>query len=189
MSDDHSRCLLDFVQSASSPYPLLLPVLSDPQKRSIYDTRGEAGLSESSGMGGMDPQSTIWWWWLLWRWWLSKSHPLTAYPRPPLMSGIALVRREDVLVLVLAGLVHVLVKVPILLLGLLVDWLSLSAGLTTSYVLGAPQQSVISTNKEGLVSCNSDAALMPSRTSREVDHITLAFNELREVNNKKLIRT
>ncbi|KAH9033615.1 hypothetical protein EDB85DRAFT_1890141 [Lactarius pseudohatsudake] len=30
--------------------------------------------------------------------------------------------------------------------------LSLSAGLTTSYVLGAPRQSVISTNKEGLVS-------------------------------------
>jgi DnaJ family protein A protein 2 len=31
-------------------------VLSDSQKRSIYDTRGEAGLSESGGMGGMDPQ-------------------------------------------------------------------------------------------------------------------------------------
>ncbi|THU99348.1 DnaJ-domain-containing protein [Dendrothele bispora CBS 962.96] len=31
-------------------------VLSDPDKRSIYDTRGEAGLSEAGGMGGMDPQ-------------------------------------------------------------------------------------------------------------------------------------
>ncbi|THH05534.1 hypothetical protein EW146_g9875, partial [Bondarzewia mesenterica] len=31
-------------------------ILSDSQKRSIYDTRGEAGLSESGGMGGMDPQ-------------------------------------------------------------------------------------------------------------------------------------
>jgi len=31
-------------------------VLSDPQNRSIYDSRGEAGLSESGGMGGMDPQ-------------------------------------------------------------------------------------------------------------------------------------
>jgi len=33
-------------------------VLSDSQKRSIYDARGEAGLSESGGMGGMDPQVT-----------------------------------------------------------------------------------------------------------------------------------
>ncbi|KAK7466934.1 Type I HSP40 co-chaperone [Stygiomarasmius scandens] len=31
-------------------------VLSDPDKRQIYDTRGEAGLSEAGGMGGMDPQ-------------------------------------------------------------------------------------------------------------------------------------
>jgi len=31
-------------------------VLSDADKRSIYDSRGEAGLSESGGMGGMDPQ-------------------------------------------------------------------------------------------------------------------------------------
>lgn len=31
-------------------------ILSDPEKRSIYDTRGEAGLSEAGGMGGMDPQ-------------------------------------------------------------------------------------------------------------------------------------
>ncbi|KAF8124017.1 hypothetical protein EV363DRAFT_725032 [Boletus edulis] len=31
-------------------------VLADPEKRSIYDSRGEAGLSEQGGMGGMDPQ-------------------------------------------------------------------------------------------------------------------------------------
>ena len=31
-------------------------VLSDSQRRGIYDARGEAGLSESGGMGGMDPQ-------------------------------------------------------------------------------------------------------------------------------------
>lgn len=31
-------------------------VLSDSEKRGIYDARGEAGLSESGGMGGVDPQ-------------------------------------------------------------------------------------------------------------------------------------
>ncbi|KIY62309.1 hypothetical protein CYLTODRAFT_438937 [Cylindrobasidium torrendii FP15055 ss-10] len=31
-------------------------VLNDPDKRALYDARGEAGLSESGGMGGMDPQ-------------------------------------------------------------------------------------------------------------------------------------
>jgi len=31
-------------------------VLSDSQKRNIYDTKGEAGLTEAGGMGGMDPQ-------------------------------------------------------------------------------------------------------------------------------------
>ena len=31
-------------------------VLSDPDRRSIYDSRGEAGLSEQGGLGGMDPQ-------------------------------------------------------------------------------------------------------------------------------------
>jgi len=36
--------------------PCSYEVLSDSQKRSIYDARGEAGLSESGGMGGMDPQ-------------------------------------------------------------------------------------------------------------------------------------
>ncbi|KAG6910877.1 hypothetical protein DXG01_006560 [Tephrocybe rancida] len=31
-------------------------ILSDPDKRDVYDARGEAGLSEQGGMGGMDPQ-------------------------------------------------------------------------------------------------------------------------------------
>jgi hypothetical protein len=31
-------------------------VLSDPDMRRVYDTRGEAGLNEQGGMGGMDPQ-------------------------------------------------------------------------------------------------------------------------------------
>ncbi|KAH9946410.1 uncharacterized protein BXZ73DRAFT_95908 [Epithele typhae] len=31
-------------------------VLSDSQKRQLYDARGEAGLSDAGGMGGMDPQ-------------------------------------------------------------------------------------------------------------------------------------
>ncbi|KAG7092211.1 hypothetical protein E1B28_008578 [Marasmius oreades] len=31
-------------------------ILSDAEKRSIYDTRGEAGLNEAGGMGGMDAQ-------------------------------------------------------------------------------------------------------------------------------------
>ncbi|KAF9218519.1 hypothetical protein BS17DRAFT_791248 [Gyrodon lividus] len=31
-------------------------VLADPEKRSTYDARGEAGLSEQGGVGGMDPQ-------------------------------------------------------------------------------------------------------------------------------------
>jgi len=30
-------------------------VLSDPTKRDLYDARGEAGLTEGGGMGGMDP--------------------------------------------------------------------------------------------------------------------------------------
>jgi DnaJ-class molecular chaperone len=50
-----------FVLSSSANQPLSqfihrYEVLSDPDKRSVYDARGEAGLSEQGGMGGMDPQ-------------------------------------------------------------------------------------------------------------------------------------
>lgn len=48
-------CIQVLVTSLIFRYPSY-EVLSDSQKRSIYDARGEAGLSESGGMGGMDPQ-------------------------------------------------------------------------------------------------------------------------------------
>lgn len=40
----------------ASSFMISYEVLSDPDKRHIYDARGEAGLSEQGGMGGMDPQ-------------------------------------------------------------------------------------------------------------------------------------
>lgn len=33
-------------------YFISYEILSDPQKRELYDTRGEAGLSEGPGLGG-----------------------------------------------------------------------------------------------------------------------------------------
>jgi DnaJ-class molecular chaperone len=40
-------------------YTISYEVLSDPDRRSIYDTRGEAGLSEQGGLGNMDPQVSL----------------------------------------------------------------------------------------------------------------------------------
>lgn len=48
-------------------------ILSDPQKRDIYDRHGVAGLEQGNGMGGMDPQVRL-------------SFILTALPMPHLIA-------------------------------------------------------------------------------------------------------